>query len=956
MDEIAEEYASSTEETFAENAAASEPTRLCDMCRKESWKYRCPRCSFRTCSLPCSKQHKVKYDCSGERGKSFDVLKRLVDYSSSVAVDDEKFLSTVTTSLNNAAERLTQINDSNASHSVNESKEDNTKLEVNPNVTTEEEIIETRHEEHYENGLKDNGNNLSDGISDEKGMTSSQMDDGKELVTENTEWKAISTKRYLLNNAHRRRIWLTLTPDKQDNSSRHEQYSDTIFWTIKIIFRQEEQVEAERLIIEDGYTIGPVINKSDLDAEKMAPFQEAGMDKLMVYMPVPIEGKQRFYVIDISKTILDNMRNRFILEHPTFIVTLDNQFNDYVMLSEQEAREIRELQRQKNRDENQNIRQNNFRGRGRFDNGRFMSRGRGNGQGGFKRSYNSPDGNGGRGSGRPWKFGRLSRGSYYPKRDIYERCRNNDGRSAPGTTNFTVQDYGQRPLISSQSRDPIMDAWSKALEIKSKRKFLQVPIIIRAKFKLLLDISLVFNQLVSYCLCVNNNNGASTGKFFSMGHSEIRYANANEKHRKRKGEKEKKEDKNIQIFCFHVSPFDNFVEKETSVKVENENNDIKDIKTIDRGTIRQLVVNKTKHQKGIKRPRRKSEQIIVENVIYTKTFPVAAISMGSFIANSGNMGESSCSVTFCFISRHLRYEFSYSTGLLSYKAGYKILEPAVQEYCSRESFVNSRHVAIPCNEFDVTLGQYKTALVHVIRLNSDESSFWIYHLLDADRQFFQPRIRQMMLMSSSNFGYSASIGSSKSSLSTFAVNPATVSLYSNHSDAYSFGAPKHLPSVSSYMAQLGNMNNDVAAMRYNETACSSLVSDSFMSYPIEQPELAFDYDNEENLWQSEVFLTEQPKTCSTVSQSITVDSAITDNKECAYKSTSNDGIENDSGLQITECYSEGTAEEKQAEAGNDPSTINSMYFLSEQELVNSDYVPQKSDSQYIFSDLDMLFQ
>lgn len=66
-----------------------------------------------------------------------------------------------------------------------------------------------------------------------------------------------------------------------------------------------------------------------------------------------------FYVINLSKTILDNMRNRFILEHPTFIVTLDNQFNDYIMLSEQEARELRELQRQKNRDENQNVVQNN---------------------------------------------------------------------------------------------------------------------------------------------------------------------------------------------------------------------------------------------------------------------------------------------------------------------------------------------------------------------------------------------------------------------------------------------------------------------------------------------------------------------------------------------------------------------------------------------------------------------
>lgn len=64
MDEIAEEYIASTEETFAESAAASQSIRLCDMCRNDSWKYRCPRCSFRTCSLSCSKEHKAKYDVS----------------------------------------------------------------------------------------------------------------------------------------------------------------------------------------------------------------------------------------------------------------------------------------------------------------------------------------------------------------------------------------------------------------------------------------------------------------------------------------------------------------------------------------------------------------------------------------------------------------------------------------------------------------------------------------------------------------------------------------------------------------------------------------------------------------------------------------------------------------------------------------------------------------------------
>ncbi|VDM07862.1 unnamed protein product [Wuchereria bancrofti] len=489
MDEVTEKYVSSVEEAAVENTTASE--RLCDMCHNDSWKYRCPRCSFRTCSLPCSKEHKVKYDCSGERQKSFDIIKRLVDYSSSVAVDDEKFLNSVTTSLNSAADHLDHIN---TPDSVRQSKENESQLEVLADIATKK-ITETHHEEHCANEPDDNGGRSPlGGTNDEKEMSSSQLDSGTELTVEHLERKAMAMKRYLLNNAHRRRIWLTVTPDKEGNSSRHEQFSDTIFWTIRIIFRREEQIQDVKQIIEDGYTVnnipesisvttlvrqfikpklvGPVVSKSDLDTEKMAPFQEAGMDKLMIYMPVPIEGKKRFYVIDISRTILDNTRNRLILEHPTFIVTLDNQFNDYVMLSEQEARELRELQRQKNREENQNVTQNNFRGRGRFDNGRFMSRGRdmnrggrgGGGRGGFKRSYNSPDGRSGRGSGRPWKCGRPFRSGYHHNRDFHER--NNDGR---GTPNFAVHDCDHRPSIAPQA-DPIMDAWSKALESKTKKE------------------------------------------------------------------------------------------------------------------------------------------------------------------------------------------------------------------------------------------------------------------------------------------------------------------------------------------------------------------------------------------------------------------------------------------------------------------------------------------------------
>ncbi|KAG9025816.1 hypothetical protein FS837_004811, partial [Tulasnella sp. UAMH 9824] len=45
----------------------STPTPLCGHCKLNPSKYTCPRCSFKSCSLPCSTTHKVLYNCSGVR-------------------------------------------------------------------------------------------------------------------------------------------------------------------------------------------------------------------------------------------------------------------------------------------------------------------------------------------------------------------------------------------------------------------------------------------------------------------------------------------------------------------------------------------------------------------------------------------------------------------------------------------------------------------------------------------------------------------------------------------------------------------------------------------------------------------------------------------------------------------------------------------------------------------------
>ena len=61
--------------TLEPDSSSSGPTLttdrpLCSICNHTYSIYTCPRCSFRTCSLPCSSIHKSRDGCSGIRDKA----------------------------------------------------------------------------------------------------------------------------------------------------------------------------------------------------------------------------------------------------------------------------------------------------------------------------------------------------------------------------------------------------------------------------------------------------------------------------------------------------------------------------------------------------------------------------------------------------------------------------------------------------------------------------------------------------------------------------------------------------------------------------------------------------------------------------------------------------------------------------------------------------------------------
>src|SRR4051812_16488298 len=49
---------------------------LCQICNKETFKYKCPKCLVKTCSVQCVKNHKIKNNCDGKKGK-FSISKTI---------------------------------------------------------------------------------------------------------------------------------------------------------------------------------------------------------------------------------------------------------------------------------------------------------------------------------------------------------------------------------------------------------------------------------------------------------------------------------------------------------------------------------------------------------------------------------------------------------------------------------------------------------------------------------------------------------------------------------------------------------------------------------------------------------------------------------------------------------------------------------------------------------------
>ncbi|XP_062047631.1 box C/D snoRNA protein 1 isoform X1 [Lepus europaeus] len=148
---------------------------------------------------------------------------------------------------------------------------------------------------------------------------------------------------FLKNRARRQGINLKLLPNgftkRKENSTFFDKKKQQFCWHVKLCFPQSQAEYVEKRVPDDK-TINEIL-KPYIDPEKSDPIirqrlktyvhSQTGVQILMKveYMQ---QNLVRYYELDPYKSLLDNLRNKVIIEYPTFHVVLKGSSNDMEVL------------------------------------------------------------------------------------------------------------------------------------------------------------------------------------------------------------------------------------------------------------------------------------------------------------------------------------------------------------------------------------------------------------------------------------------------------------------------------------------------------------------------------------------------------------------------------------------------------------------------------------------------
>ena len=354
----------------------SKPPPTCQVCHTAIALYHCPRCSTSTCSLACSKAHKIATTdsgattilCNGKRDRTkfcplrgFDDAQLTSDYHfledvlklsegskrlyDGLATGDAKRSKVNGAPLRSTTDELGSISQGAVPlHPLLNSKKGKSIIQVLANGVDEEQDVSTTGEEY-------------------KALTICSPTDPKSR--QNNRSNANNKVDYLVRQAQLKGINLLRMPcgmsRRVSNTSKYNKKNDCITWKIELIFHAKRSIVAEEndtttnqstkpttfkveSTMSDTLTLKQELGKhldvhpgNTVTRSTLKAFASIPRKSLLVFMKcLPCSSAApKYHLLDSDATLVDCLRDKTVIEYPTFEVVIEDDKERFpLMISE----------------------------------------------------------------------------------------------------------------------------------------------------------------------------------------------------------------------------------------------------------------------------------------------------------------------------------------------------------------------------------------------------------------------------------------------------------------------------------------------------------------------------------------------------------------------------------------------------------------------------------------------
>ncbi|KAF9425331.1 Box C/D snoRNA protein 1 [Podila epigama] len=290
----------------------------CEVCGVVNAKYKCPGCFSQTCSLKCSKQHKLDTTCTGVRSRTHFVERK--QYGEREMMSDYNFLEEVGRSVDNAAR-------------------DNMKVEQGSNAHRKKMLLSNIHQARGQNskGRNNNQNRNQDSADGEScsSVGALSLTAAQELERLGSMGTSYKDKQLILQ-AKKRASHLIMMAEglqkRKENNTHWRDKPSRIIWTLEWLFPEVivsgAKAKPRRILVhknDESKSLKELLTEQltlEENKDLAEKFPVDMVDQYRLYYVIPLQhaNKPALYPLTSKNTIQEALMYKKVLEYPSILV------------------------------------------------------------------------------------------------------------------------------------------------------------------------------------------------------------------------------------------------------------------------------------------------------------------------------------------------------------------------------------------------------------------------------------------------------------------------------------------------------------------------------------------------------------------------------------------------------------------------------------------------------------